>query len=84
MGDPTSCYAPVGVAYTFTDACKPTHPAKICLQYGGGIMKGVHLILAWTILSSDSIILPQCDGVIQDSTTFLIGFYFVHHVQFAS
>lgn len=40
MGDPTSCYAAVGVAFTFSDGCKPTHPAKICLQYGGGIMKG--------------------------------------------
>jgi len=84
MGDPTSCYIAEGVAFMFTDACKPTHPAKICLQYGGGIMKGVHLILVWTILSSDSIILPKCDGVIQDSTTLWIGFYFVDHVQFAS
>jgi len=76
--------AAVGVAFMFTDACKPTHPAKICLQYGGGIMKGWHLILAWTLLSSDSTILPKCDGAIQDSTTLWIGFYFEDHVQFAS
>lgn len=84
MGDPTSCCAAVGVAFMFTDACKPTHPAKICLQYGEGIIKGWRLILAWTVFSSDSTILPKCDGVIQDCTTLWIGFYFVDHVQFAS
>lgn len=47
-------------------------------------MNGVHLVLAWIILSSDSIILPTYGGVLQDSTTLWTDFYFIDHLQFAS